>query len=172
MRLGDIRCYAVCLCMLRVSQLIIYPIKSLGGIELTTAKVTDRGLEHDRRWMLIDDDNRFLSQREYAQLALCKVSLEADGLKVAYTPDGSFINVPFEPLKKDTLEVTIWDDTCTGQLVSDAVDDWFTEKLGKSSRLVYMPDETHRQTDPRYTSEGMVTSFSDAYPLLIISTLR
>ncbi|RFZ94245.1 MOSC domain-containing protein [Mucilaginibacter conchicola] len=154
--------------MLRVSQLIIYPIKSLGGIELTTAKVTDRGLEHDRRWMLIDDDNRFLSQREYAQLALCKVSVEDDGLSVTYTPDGSSIKIPFEPIKQDALEVTIWDDTCSGQLVSDEVDAWFTEKLGKSSRLVYMPDETHRQTDLRYTSEGMVTSFSDAYPLLII----
>ncbi|QXV64544.1 MOSC domain-containing protein [Mucilaginibacter sp. 21P] len=154
--------------MHRISQLIIYPIKSLGGIELTSAKVTDRGLEHDRRWMLIDDDNRFLSQREYAQLALCQVSLEHHGLKVTYTPDESFITIPLKPLKQDTLEVTIWDDTCIGQLVSDEVDGWFTEKLRKGCRLVYMPDETHRQTDLRYTSEGMVTSFSDAYPLLLI----
>jgi uncharacterized protein YcbX len=59
--------------MLRVSQLFIYPIKSLGGIALSTARLTDRGLQHDRRWMLIDENNRFLSQREHAQMALFKI---------------------------------------------------------------------------------------------------
>jgi uncharacterized protein YcbX len=58
--------------MLRISQLYIYPIKSLGGIALNSARLTDRGLEHDRRWMLIDENNRFLSQRENAQMPLFK----------------------------------------------------------------------------------------------------
>jgi uncharacterized protein YcbX len=154
--------------MLRVSQLFIYPIKSLGGIALDTAQLTDRGLQHDRRWMLIDKDNRFLSQREHAQMALFKIELETDSLKVTYTTDGSTINIPFKPLKQDLLNVTIWDDTCTGQLVSDVVDAWFTVKLGIPTRLVYMPNETHRATDPRYTTQGTIASFADAYPALLI----
>jgi uncharacterized protein YcbX len=154
--------------MLRVSQLFIYPIKSLGGIALDTAQLTDRGLQHDRRWMLIDEHNRFLSQREHAQMALFKIELETDGLKVTYTTDGSHINIPFKPLKQDLLDVTIWDDTCTGQLVSDVVDAWFTVKLGIPARMVYMPDETHRATDPRYTTQGTIASFADAYPALLI----
>ena len=154
--------------MLRVSQLFIYPIKSLGGIALDTAQLTDRGLQHDRRWMLIDENNRFLSQREHAQMALFKIELETDSLKVTYTTDGSHINIPFTPLKQDLLDVIIWDDTCTGQLVSDVVDAWFTVKLGIPARLVYMPDETHRATDPRYTTQGIIASFADAYPALLI----
>lgn len=154
--------------MLLVSQLFIYPIKSLGGISLDTAQLTDRGLQHDRRWMLIDENNRFLSQRENAQLALFKIEVLTDALKVVYTADGTFINIPFVPLKLDMLEVVIWDDTCAGQLVSDAVDAWFTGKLGSPARLVYMPDETHRATDPRYTNLGSIASFADAYPALII----
>ena len=154
--------------MYRVSQLIIYPIKSLGGIELSTAELTDRGLKHDRRWMLIDDNNRFLSQREHAQMALFKIEVLSDNLKVTYTVDGSSINIPFEPLKPDMVDVVIWDDTCTGQLVSDTVDAWFTVKLGIPARLVYMPDETHRATDPRYTQPDMIASFADAYPALLI----
>jgi uncharacterized protein YcbX len=154
--------------MLRVSQLFIYPIKSLGGIALDTAQLTDRGLQHDRRWMLIDENNRFLSQREHAQMALFKIELETDSLKVTYTTDGSHINIPFTPLKQDLLDVTIWDDTCTGQLVSDVVDAWFTVKLGILARIVYMPDETHRATDPRYTTQGTIASFADAYPALLI----
>jgi uncharacterized protein YcbX len=125
-------------------------------------------LQHDRRWMLIDDNNRFLSQREHAQMALFKLEVLADALKVTYTTDGSTINIPFIPLKPHTLDVIIWDDTCTGQLVSDAVDAWFTVKLGINTRLVYMPDETHRATDPRYTTQGTIASFADAYPALLI----
>jgi uncharacterized protein YcbX len=154
--------------MLRVSQLFNYPIKSLGGIALDTAQLTDRGLQHDRRWMLIDKDNRFLSQREHAQMALFKIELETDSLKVTYTTDGSHINIPFIPLKPEMVDVVIWDDTCTGQLVSDVVDAWFTVKLGIPTRLVYMPNETHRATDPRYTTQGTIASFADAYPALLI----
>ena len=50
--------------MLTVSQLFIYPIKSLGGIELSSAEVDKRGLKNDRRWMLVDNNNQFMTQRE------------------------------------------------------------------------------------------------------------
>ncbi|MCO5935167.1 MOSC domain-containing protein [Mucilaginibacter sp. RB4R14] len=154
--------------MLSVSQLLIYPIKSLGGVALSTAQLTDRGLQHDRRWMLIDENNRFLSQREHAQLALFKIEVLSDALKVIFTADSTSVNIPFIPLKQDLLDVSIWDDTCAGQLVSDVVDAWFTVKLGAPTRLVYMPDETHRATDPRYTTLGSIASFADAYPALLI----
>ena len=154
--------------MLQISQLYIYPIKSLGGIALNSSRLTDRGLEHDRRWMLIDENNRFLSQRENAQMALFKSSLESNAIRVTYSADNSFIQIPFTPLKQGTVQVTIWDDTCTGQYVSDEVDAWFSQKLGINCRLVYMADDSHRPTDPRYTTEGTITSFADAYPLLLI----
>ncbi|TSD66781.1 MOSC domain-containing protein [Inquilinus sp. KBS0705] len=154
--------------MLQISQLVIYPIKSLGGIALTSAKVTDRGLQYDRRWMLIDEANRFLSQRENPQLALFIPEVLADGLRVTHRPDASFIHIPYRLLTPEMLEVTIWDDTCLAQRVSDDADQWFSQKLGIKCRLVYMPDETHRQTDLRYTQEGNITSFADAYPALLI----
>jgi uncharacterized protein YcbX len=86
--------------MLQISQLYIYPIKSLGGIALDTAFLTDRGLQHDRRWMLIDANNRFLSQRENAQMALLKTALSDDGVVVSYTPDNSSIIIPFLTTKR------------------------------------------------------------------------
>ena len=154
--------------MLKISELFIYPIKSLGGISLQQAEVTDRGFKFDRRWMLVDNNNRFLTQRDFAVMALLKVSLADDGLLVTYTGDGSKTLIPFEPLKKDLIEVTVWDDTCNGQLVSDETDAWFTQKLNINCRLVYMPDDSHRPTDSRYTDDGQVTSFSDGYPFMMI----
>ncbi|NCD69590.1 MOSC domain-containing protein [Mucilaginibacter agri] len=154
--------------MLTVSQLFIYPIKSLGGLALDTAEVTDRGLKYDRRWMLIDDNNRFLSQREFAQMALLSVSIEAAGLRVTYLKDGSSIGIPFIPQTNTDIPVTVWDDTCTGTLVCPDIDKWFTNVLGMNARLVYMADVSRREVDPRYAHEQQITSFADAYPFLLI----
>jgi len=154
--------------MLRVSQLYIYPIKSLGGIALNKAQVTDRGFQYDRRWMLVDHDNLFISQREVHQMAFLKPSLTDEGIKVTHSVKQSSYTIPFNQTKNEFAEVTIWDDTCTGQFVSDQADQWFSSMLGIPCRLVYMPDETRRITDQRYTSSDSITSFSDAYPFLLI----
>jgi uncharacterized protein len=154
--------------MLRVSQLYIYPIKSLGGIALDTATVTDRGFQYDRRWMLVDHNNLFISQREVHQLALLKLKITDTGIQVNHSVKNDAYTIPFEPTKNEFAEVSIWDDTCIGQFVSDEADKWFSDKLEFSCRLVYMPDNSHRTTDQRYTSEDSITSFSDAYPFLLI----
>ena len=154
--------------MLQVSELFIYPIKSLGGIALQTAEITDRGLKHDRRWMLIDNNNRFLSQREFAQMALMKVTLEDDGLLVTYQPDGSTLKIPFSPQTDTEVDVVIWDDTCKALLACPEADKWFSDHLNFNCRLVYMPDHCIREVDSLYAKHKEVTSFSDGYPFLII----
>ena len=141
----------------------------MAGISVKKAKVTDRGFEFDRRWMLVDGANRFISQREVAEMALMHIDILENGLKVTYRPDGESVSVPFQPQTNEFAEMTIWDDTCPGQFVSEAIDQWFREKLGIYCRLVYMPDESIRVTDPKYTTDGHITSFSDAYPFLLIS---
>jgi len=154
--------------MLKVSQLFIYPVKSLGGIALNNAHITDRGFEYDRRWMLVDEHNLFISQRAVPEMALLKVQITDEGIKVSYQAKNSSYTIPFKAETNEFADVTIWDDTCRGQFVSDEADAWFRKMLGFSCRLVYMPDETARITDPRYTSEKNITSFSDAYPFLMI----
>jgi len=154
--------------MLQISQLYIYPIKSLGGIALNEAIITDRGFQYDRRWMLVDHNNLFISQREVHQMALMKLALTDNGVQVTHSVKQSSHTIPFHTAKNEFAAVTIWDDTCTGQFVSDAADEWFSTMLEIPCRLVYMPDNTHRITDQRYTSENSITSFSDAYPFLLI----
>lgn len=154
--------------MFQVSGLYIYPIKSLGGIAVSEAMVTERGLHYDRRWMLVDNNNRFLSQREIARMALFKVNITSSGLNVTYTPTKANLQIPFKPTYKQLIEVVVWDDTCLGQYVSDEANNWFTNILGISCSLVYMPDATLRQVDPKYASNGTITSFADAFPLMMI----
>lgn len=155
--------------MPHISRLYIYPVKSLGGIALTGAQVTARGLQHDRLWMLVDQNNRFMSQRTTPAMALFKLSLTSDGVEVLHSSTQDSLLIPFAPQTHDQLTVTIWDDTCTGILVSDAADAWFSQKLGSNCRLVFMDDDSLRLVDPRYAGPEHITSFADAYPMLLIS---
>lgn len=158
--------------MLKLSEIWVYPVKSLGGIQLQESKVTDRGLELDRRWLLVDDEGRFLSQREHSKLALFRPEIAGDSLKITHKELLESIDVPLRPVFKDSdtkISVTVWDDTIDAFEVSPVITDWFTKLLGFSARLVYMPDESERKLDPDYAITGNeITSFSDAYPFLII----
>ena len=154
--------------MLQISQLIIYPIKSLGGISLDRAQVTDRGFQHDRRWMLVNEDNGFITQRTVPSMALIHVAVGVNGLHVTSRLHPSTLFVPLDNRLPEFADVYIWEDTCKAQFVSHEADAWFTAALQIPCRLVYMPDTTARATDPEYAPEGSITSFADAFPFLLI----
>jgi len=154
--------------MLKISQLYIYPVKSLAGIAVTEATVTDRGLKHDRRWMLVDEQNRFLSQRQLPQMALFDPAITPDGLLIKHRFNNEQILIPFEPQTTDLLNVEVWDDTCSAIRVSNKADEWFTRLLEIKCHLVYMPDATHRLVDQKYAHNNELTSFADGYPFLLI----
>ncbi|MBK7379290.1 MAG: MOSC domain-containing protein [Ignavibacteriales bacterium] len=153
----------------KLSQIFIYPIKSLGGISLSTSIVEERGLKHDRRWMLIDENDSFLTQRQYPQMALVNVKIEGEFLTVSLKNNESEkISLPLLSSSKKTLKVKIWDDTCTAELVSPEADNWFSEILNIKCRLVQMPESTKRLVDRQYSPEEKSVSFADGYPFLII----
>lgn len=158
--------YYVCP-MLKVSELYIYPIKSLAGIKLNRAVVTDRGFQYDRRWMLIDKNNRFISQREHAPMALLIPEIRDQYLTVSAS-NNTLVNIPLNTDNQNFIMVYIWDDVCRAQLVDPTIDDWFSQQLNMDVRLVFMPDETLRFTDPDYTPAGQIASFADAYPFMMI----
>jgi uncharacterized protein len=156
--------------MLKLSEIYIYPIKSLGGILLNTANITTRGLENDRRFMLIDENGRFLSQREYPQLAIFQTEIEGDFLKIINKKTDEILRISLSPISQSaSISVTIWDDTTSAVEVNHEASEWFTQALGIPTRLVYMHEESQRKTEPNYSLTGdEITSFSDGYPILVI----
>ncbi|BAU54630.1 MOSC domain-containing protein [Mucilaginibacter gotjawali] len=158
--------------MLKISELYIYPIKSLPGISVKQALVTKTGFEHDRRWMLVDKNNLFISQREAPQMTQLLAAIENNGLKITHKINGESFRVPFYPPpaggRGARAEVVVWDDTCEAEFVSDEADAWFSKMLGMKCRLVYMPDDTRRMVDQTYAPGDVITSFSDGYPFLLI----
>lgn len=156
--------------MLKLSEIYVYPVKSLGGIRLEKSNITTRGLENDRRFMLVDENGRFLSQREYPQLAVFETAIEGDFLEITDKKTGLNLKVSLLPNSQfPVLSVTIWDDVVTAIETNQAASDWFTQALGISTRLVYMHEQSQRKTEPEYSLTGNeITSFSDGYPILII----
>lgn len=153
-----------------LSEIWIYPVKSLSGIRLTEAQVEEKGLQYDRRWMIVDENGRFLTQREFTKMAMLKVAVLENGLLISsrLEPKNS-ITVPFEPVSSNLVLVTVWDDEVEAITVSDEVDKWLSEQLEREVKLVIMPESTQRKADPRYAKNNENVSFADGFPFLLIS---
>lgn len=148
-----------------ISQIWIYPVKSLGGIRLSSAKILPKGIEYDRRWMLIDAENNFMTQRAYPGMALFKLSFESGSFKIRYSRD--IIDLPLT-FQSGSMPAQIWDDSVEVYEVSSHHSKWLSERLGISCRLVTFPEPNRRPIDPRYAFNSEQVSLADGYPLLVI----
>jgi hypothetical protein len=152
-----------------LSEIFVYPIKSASGISLKESYVGEKGLEMDRRWMLIDEKGKFISQRTHPELSLVSVNVENNGLRVKHkiiNYDDLFI--PFDVDEEFSIDVEIWNDKCQAVLVSNAADCWFSKVLGIPCQLVYMQDNSVRTVDQKYSSGDKTVGFADGFPFLLI----
>src|SRR3990170_3966549 len=155
---------------LTLSHIFIYPIKSLGGISLQSAKVEERGLQYDRRWMLVDKNGMFLTQREHPQMALLQVNIKDDTLQVSHKVKAiSNLQLPISSEQlSNHMVVNVWNDVVIAKNVSHDADLWLSEALNLDCQLVFMDNDSDRFTDRKYVDEPHPVSFADAYPFLII----
>ncbi len=151
-----------------LSQINIYPIKSTSGISLDTSEVDERGLRHDRRWMLVDEEGVFLSQRRLPRMALIRVGLHPDGLAVD-APGMSTLCVPFQPAAREPVQASVWSDEVSVLPVGKEADRWFGEFLGVRCRLVYLPESSVRIVRQDYGRSGDQVGLADGFPFLLIS---
>jgi MOSC domain-containing protein len=150
-----------------LSQINVYPVKGLKGIALEAASCTDRGIEHDRRWMLVDAEGRFMTQREHPKMATVWTDLEADRLSLS-APDAGSVEVPLTPPPAPSMQVLVWRSVCDAVPASREADFWLSDYLGMPCRLVYMPDDSERYSNPQFAGEGKRVGFADGYAYLLI----
>jgi uncharacterized protein len=151
---------------MHISEINIYPIKSLKGISLDSAVVEERGLQHDRRWMLTTPDGMFFTQREFPRMALVEVGI-GDDLYLTANGFGT-LEIPLQPQTGNKQQVTIWQSICEGEIYGATTNEWFSDVLGTDCQLVYMPDDTRRSVNPRFDRGDDVVSFADGYPLMVL----
>lgn len=139
----------------------------MGGISLSSSPVKAKGLQYDRRYMLVDAQGVFMSQRKVPKLALFKLSMTTNGFLVTFNTDS--ITLPFIPKPwGNSREVTIWEDHVMVFGISDRVDKWFSERLAIDCKLVYFPEENTRAVDRHYALNEEQVGLADGYPFLII----
>lgn len=154
---------------MKISQIHIYPIKSCGGISLEQAQLTDRGLLHDRRWMIVDPQGNCLTQRDNAQMALIRTAIDGEKLRIWHQLKKiAPLEIPLEISMRSVMEVSLWGDRFLASRHSEETDAWFSGVLGQNCHLVHMHKESRRPVDPRYASEGEIVSMADGYPHLIL----
>ncbi|MGI8811240.1 MAG: MOSC domain-containing protein [Pyrinomonadaceae bacterium] len=153
---------------MKLSEINIYPIKSLAGIRLESARVEARGLEFDRRWMLVDDSRTFLTQREFPVMATIKVTV--DGRMLTASAGWKQIEIPFSEDNGKKTTVKIWNSSVKAEVYDDAINEWFSEALGTKCSLVAMTPSSKRIVSPFYAVRRFrdQVSFADGYPFLLI----
>lgn len=151
---------------MRLSELYVYPIKSAAGIALTEASMTARGLQYDRRWMVVDAQGKFMSQRRFPKMALISVAV-GDCLEVS-APEMSKLSVPLVSQAGEFVQVDVWGDACKA-IALPKTKSWFSQFLDTDCQLVYMPDSSTRPTAHGKLGDDNLVSFADAYPYLLIS---
>ena len=147
-----------------LSQIWVYPIKSAAGVSCSSAKTALRGLEHDRRWMVVDAGGMLVTQRERPELSQVTPSLVGDALHVE--AEGMLgLTLPLHPVGGQELTVKMWTEPMRAACI-EAATDWFSTFLGGAYRLVYMPDTTLRPSPDHAPSP---VSFVDGNPFLVVS---
>lgn len=151
---------------LSVSRLFLYPVKSAAGIALESADLDDFGPRFDRRWMVVDPEGRFMSQRSFPRMALVRPELTGDSLVL--TAQGmDRLELAQRPASTPEMEVTIWKSRTLARSMGPDAAGWLSEFLGTPARLVYMPEDPGE--GKRRFHAGSRISFADAYPFLLIS---
>jgi uncharacterized protein YcbX len=152
-----------------IAALFVYPVKSCRGIALTQAELTPRGLRHDREWMVVTPEGRFLTQRELPRLALIAPEIADHELQLQ-APGAGSIAVALDDGAGPSREVTVWDDTVLARDEGDAAARWLSDFLRRSVRLVRFDPSRRRATDPAWSAGRQGESaFSDGYPVLVLS---
>ncbi|MET4694573.1 MOSC domain-containing protein [Endozoicomonas lisbonensis] len=159
-----------------VTELAIYPVKSTRRLTVQQANVVTTGFAHDRRWMLVDPEGKFITQRQHPKMVHIVAQPDDQGM-VVNAPGMEDIRVlqPLlqEPVLKEEprqrFEVTVWKDVCAALDAGDQAAQWFSEYMGFSCRLVYMDEGCQRPVDQRYALTSDLTSFSDGFPFLLTS---
>ena len=151
---------------MHLAGLHIYPVKSLGGMTVGSARLGPRGLDGDRRWMVVDPDGGFLTQRELPALGQIGARLDGEVLELAAPTSLRWptTRLPAQLAEGRRRAVTVWKDRCEA-IVSVEGSAFLSSLVARPVELVYMPDEVAR---PVHHDRGGLVSFADGFPLLLV----
>lgn len=125
-----------------IRKILIYPVKSLGGMSVAEAKITESGsLVGDREWIVTRPNGDLIWQGDIPRMTLLSAWIDGDEL-ILSGHDGSI-----GPSPRDVQgQVSVQQDgyRLSGMDQGDAVAEWLGDQLGTPCRLVRVGPEAHR----------------------------
>lgn len=158
---------------MHLTGLCLYPVKGMRGIPLSSAAAKPCGLAGDRRWMVVDAQGRFLTQRQLPALALFDATLSqpASDPTLSLTVGQDRIEVAWPPTEGgDRIAVTVWRSQVTATPAGPETDRWLSAHLRRPCRLVFLDDARARPIEATFAGPGEHVSFADGFPILLAST--
>ena len=149
---------------MRLTSIHTYPVKGLHRVDHEAARVEPWGLAGDRRFMLIDEDDAMLTQREEPRFTQLRPSYVDGALVVSATGRSDLV---VTPAPGDLVDTAVFGTPVRASLVGEDADAWLSDALDRKVRLVYLDDPTRR---PIKRSPADPVSLADGYPLLLTNS--
>lgn len=160
---------------MRLSQLHLYPVKSLRGCAVSSAEVDALGIVGDRRFLVADASGKFLTQRVLPRMALIATALADD--RLILTAAGlPALSVPIAPdPAAELVACEVW--SSSGLLAEDCGPNaagWLSSFLGQPCRLLRIGTRFARPMPDRKVPDALrgagphLVAFNDAYPFMVI----
>lgn len=155
---------------MHVSGLFVYPVKGCRGFAVDRWPLERCGPRHDRRWMIVDADGMFLTQRELPALARVDVAVDEDAALTFSTEGRTPLRVPLPSPAGPRRAVRVWKSDLVALDCGADASAWLTAHIGTACTLVRLPDDVERAVDPDYGRPDDVVGFADGFPLLLTTT--
>src|SRR5262249_4568589 len=138
------------------------------GLPLKAVRFDMLGPLYDRRFMLVDEAGKFLSQRELPRMALIEPRLGPTSLQIS-APRMPQLKVAIAQRDAQRLQVAGWWYRAAAELAGEHAADWCSSFLERPCNLVHFPEDVRRKVSQRYTELDASVGFADAYPALLLS---
>ena len=99
-----------------VSRLFVHPVKSLGGVSVESYIVDRFGPQWDRRWMVVDEQGKFITQRQLAAMALIKAKMVQDNVQLTAASGEALEFSAADFNAGEDVTVQVWRDQCVAKL--------------------------------------------------------
>lgn len=149
--------------MINLSQLHIYPVKSMRGLALSHTQVSSSGAAFDRIFMVTETDGTFITARQYPQMVLFTPALLQDGLYLT-APDGSSATIRFADFTLAPAPTEVWGNHFTARVAPAEINDWLSGFFSRPVQLRWVGDNLTRRVSQH---QEVPLSFADGYPYLL-----
>ncbi len=152
--------------MFSLSDLYVWPIKSMRGLQLSHAKVCNSGLAFDRILMVTDQAGKFITARQFPHMLLFTPALIIDGLCLT-APDGSSATIRFADFSNELMPTEVWGDRFPSHVAPREINQWLSSFFPIPVQLRFAGIKSERR---RKQLPDIPLAFADGYPFLLINS--